>query len=170
MSEPLVIGIGNPDRGDDAVGPLIASRLIGCPCARVIVRNDDALALLEDWADAEAVILIDAAAANGLPGRIHRLQLAPQAADDRVLGKLTLPSTHAFGLAEAVALARALARLPGHLIVYAVEGQLFSAGAPVTSAVLAAVDATVDLIRQEIKQLSGPAIGTDGAGSKGVQG
>jgi hydrogenase maturation protease len=48
-------------------------------------------------------------------------------------------STHAFGVAEAVELARELGRLPGRLEVYAIEGADFSAGAELSAEVASAV-------------------------------
>ena len=37
----LVIGVGNPDRGDDGVGPAVASRVaaLGLPGVRVVRRS-----------------------------------------------------------------------------------------------------------------------------------
>ena len=48
-------------------------------------------------------------------------------------------STHAFGVADAVELARALGRLPGRLDVYAIEGASFAAGDRLSPAVERAV-------------------------------
>jgi hydrogenase maturation protease len=48
-------------------------------------------------------------------------------------------STHAFGLHEAIELARALHRLPRRVIVFAVEGRHFEAGATPSGEVEAAV-------------------------------
>ena len=49
-------------------------------------------------------------------------------------------STHAFGVADAVELARALGRLPGRLDVYAIEGASFTAGDSLSPEVERAVD------------------------------
>ena len=49
-------------------------------------------------------------------------------------------STHGFGLAEALELARALGQLPRRCIVYAIEGASFETGAPLSPEVAAAVD------------------------------
>ena len=47
----LVIGIGNPDCGDDAIGPLVARLLAGHvpPEVAIIERAGDMLGLIEDW-------------------------------------------------------------------------------------------------------------------------
>jgi hydrogenase maturation protease len=131
----LLIGFGNPDCGDDAAGPLVARLLAGRINVRVLERHGDALALIDEWRGAEALVLIDAAAPMGTPGRIHRVDIA--AAD--LPRDLSVGSTHAFGLPEAVALSRRLGTLPARAMVYAIEGVCFDPGAPVSPAVAEAV-------------------------------
>jgi len=135
----LVVGIGNPDRGDDGIGPRIAELLRDAvpPGVTVMCRSGDALALLQDWAGFDAVILVDAAAPAGQPGRVHRVDLAVEPLP-RDLG---LASTHAFGIAEAIALAAQLKSLPPRLVIYAVEAAAFTAGAGLSPAVAAAATA-----------------------------
>jgi hydrogenase maturation protease len=144
----LVLGIGHPDCGDDAIGPQVAAALAQTVPDGVTVqsRAGDMLALIEDWAGHESVLLIDAAAACGHPGRIYRVDLraAPLPQD------LAPASTHAFGLAAAVALAATLDRLPRRLVLLAVEGQVFTPGQAMSPAVSAAADAVIKLARDEI--------------------
>jgi hydrogenase maturation protease len=142
----LVIGFGNPDCGDDAAGPLVARRLAGRSAARVLERHGDALALLDEWQGAGTLILIDAAAPRGAPGRIHRLDIG--AAD--LPRDLAFGSTHAFGLPEAVALSRRLGTLPPRAIVHAIEGACFDAGAPVSPEVAAATEAVAARIEADL--------------------
>ncbi|MCA9797847.1 MAG: hydrogenase maturation protease, partial [Candidatus Eremiobacteraeota bacterium] len=68
----MVFGLGNPDRGDDGIGPLVADALRGKlpPGVEVHTRTGNLLTLVEDWEDADAVVCIDAAAPMGAPGRI----------------------------------------------------------------------------------------------------
>jgi hydrogenase maturation protease len=70
----LVVGAGNPDRGDDGIGPVVARQLARRLPADVTVltRSGDMLALVDDWAMFDAVFCIDAAAPIGVPGRVHR--------------------------------------------------------------------------------------------------
>lgn len=147
----LVAAIGNQDRGDDGLGPLVAARLAGRLPAGVDVmtRSGDMLALIEDWASADALVLVDAAAALTAPGRIHRIDLATS----ELPRELALASTHAFGLADAIALARAIGRAPAHIIVFAVEGARFEAGAPMTPEVAAAADTVAMRIVAEAASL-----------------
>jgi hydrogenase maturation protease len=147
----LVVGIGNPDRGDDGIGLLIVRQLVGyvAPDVTVIERSGDALALIDDWAGHDAVILVDAAASGAAPGSIHRIDLL----QDELAADLSLSSTHAFGVVDAIGLARALDKLPDRLIAYAVEGADFNPGASVSPEVAAAISAVVGRIAAELHQL-----------------
>ena len=151
MRKLLVIGLGNPDRGDDAVGAMIARSLAGRLPEGTTVREraGDMLSLIDDWSAFDAVICVDAAAPAGNPGRIHRLD----AAVDALEPDFAFASSHAYGLAEAVALARQLGLAPRDLIVYAVEGMSFDAGAPLTAPVAAALQPTADRVVEEAKRL-----------------
>jgi hydrogenase maturation protease len=149
----LVVGIGNPDRGDDGVGPTVARRLRGrVPSGvSIIERSGDVLALIEDWSGFSSVIVIDAVAPITKPGRVHRLDLS----------KTPLPvafaprSTHAFGLAETVELARSLSRLPQFIVAYLVEGEQFETGAPLSPAVGEAAEEAVERIIIELSAIPG---------------
>jgi hydrogenase maturation protease len=148
----LVVGIGNSDRGDDGVGPAVARRLCGrLPASvKILERSGDALALLNDWEGCSLAIVIDASSPMTEPGRIRRLDLT-----QNPLSLAFAPaSSHAFGLAETVELARSLRRLPPCLVAFLVEGEKFAAGAPLSPAVAKAVEAVVERILTEIFSLS----------------
>ena len=147
----LIVGLGNPERGDDASGAVVARSLRGRLPEIVAVREraGDMLALIDDWGDYDAVICIDAAAPAGEPGRIHRLDPAV----DTLETDFAFASSHAYGLAEAVALARQLDLAPRDLIIYAVEVLSFAAGAPRTAPVAAALGATLDRVNEEARRL-----------------
>src|SRR6478609_604315 len=101
---PRVIGVGNAWRRDDGTGPAVAAALGG-------ISTDDPSHLLDLWYGARRVIVVDAARSGAPAGTIHRFDAAePLPAG---LGH----STHAFGVADAVELARALGRLPPELTV-----------------------------------------------------
>ena len=147
----LVIGIGNPDRGDDGVGPAVVGRLRDQVASGVSVleRGRDALALLDDWEGFSTVILVDAVAPISEPGRVHRLDLA----QDPLPLNFAPRSTHAFGLAETVELARSLRKLPSSLSAYLVEGEQFETGAQLSPAIGKAVDEVAERILAEIAAL-----------------
>jgi len=125
----LILGVGNRWRGDDAAGLEVARRAGGEE------HEGDGSGLLERWAGAGAVIVVDAAAAGAPAGTIRRFD----ARAEPLPAELLRSSTHAFGVAEAVELARVLDRLPPRLTVYAIEGSRFVAGEALTPAVAAAV-------------------------------
>lgn len=131
MAHPLVIGIGNPDCGDDGIGPLVASRLQAGHGAHIMARRGEGLDLIEAWGDADPVVLIDAAASAGQPGQIHRYDLHECA----LSYEPPHASTHGFGLADAIELARALDQLPPRIVLYAVEGARFEPGSAMTAPV-----------------------------------
>ncbi len=147
----LVIGLGNPDRGDDGIGTRVVHDLVGTlpPDVTVLARRGDLLSLIEDWAGFDAVVCIDAAAPRGVPGRICRIDLNSA----ELPRDLTFTSSHALGLPEAIELARALALAPRQLIVYAVEGGSFEGGAPLAPAVAAAARVVADRVAAEVGRL-----------------
>lgn len=126
----VVIGIGNPDRGDDAAGLEVARllRRLLPDGAEVGEHVGDAAALLDRLDGAAAAFLVDACISGAPAGTVRRVDAVvtplPRWAGDA--------STHGFGLAEAIELARTLGRLPARCIVYAIEGQSFALGAPLS--------------------------------------
>jgi hydrogenase maturation protease len=137
QSLPLIIGIGNEYRGDDAVGLIVARRLKErlAGSFTVLEQSGDGAALMEAWQGAETVIIIDAVMSGAAPGTIHRFDASVQP-----LPKDTFRcSTHAFGVAEAIELSRALSELPQSLVVYGIEGKNFAAGVGLSSEVEKAV-------------------------------
>ena len=147
----LVIGLGNPDRGDDGIGPLAVKALSHRlpEGVRVLARSGDALALVEDWKGVDAVLVVDAAALISQPGRIHRID----AVRETLPRTLSASSTHDFGLAEAVDLARILDALPPQLILFAVEGLSFAPGGAMTPEVAAAAEAVAKSVLDELRLL-----------------
>ena len=144
----LVAGIGNPDRGDDGCGLAVVQRLRGRVPAmvRILQRSGDALALIEDWNGIPSVIVIDAVAPTSQPGRVHRLDLT----DSPLPIGFAPSSSHAFGVAETVELARSLGRLPRYLVAYLVEGEQFGTGAPLSLAVAQAVGDVAERVVNEV--------------------
>jgi hydrogenase maturation protease len=143
-----VIGLGNPDRGDDGAGRAVARWLAGRlpPGVEILERGGEAADLLACLEGAAAVYLVDASALAGAPGRVRRFDAAaaPLPAQSFAF------STHGLGLAEAVELARALGSLPPRCVVYAIEGRDFAPGAPLSPAVAAAVAEAGGLLTREI--------------------
>lgn len=131
----VVIGVGNPARGDDGAGVAAAERMDP--------RGLTATApfqLVELWEGSDDVVVIDAARSGGPPGTIHRFEVGSQALPTGILGG----GTHAFGVAEVVELARAMGRLPSRLTVYGIEVGGLSHGGALSPEVEAAVATVVE--------------------------
>jgi hydrogenase maturation protease len=144
----VLIGIGNPLRGDDAAGVAVAERLRAAAPAGITVVACDAepSRLIEAWEGADSVVLVDAVASGAGPGTLHRFDASAEPIEARALRS----STHAIGLAETIELARALGKLPPRVVVHGIEGASFEAGVPLTPAVEEAVGRLADLIVEEI--------------------
>ncbi|MGA8664299.1 MAG: hydrogenase maturation protease [Thermoplasmata archaeon] len=154
---PLVIGVGNRHRRDDALGLEAAARLGPrlADRARVVPFEGESTGLLELWDRVPLVVLVDAVPAQGHPGRIHRVE-----GDlvERLTGPTTT-STHGLSLGEAVRLGATLDQLPLRLVVFAVEAEDFSPGVGLTPAVARAVDPVSDAVLAEVGDPSRPMPG-----------
>jgi hydrogenase maturation protease len=148
-SAVLVIGVGNAFRGDDAVGLVVARRL-GQRGVPVREESGEGTALMEGWDGAAAVFVIDAVHSGAAPGAVHRLDAQARP----IPGQFFHYSTHAFGVAEAIELARALGRLPPRLVVYGVEGKSFAAGEGLSPEVEAAAAQVVERLWGELTDLA----------------
>jgi hydrogenase maturation protease len=145
-----VIGVGNAWRGDDAVGLLVARRLNEdrLPRVEVLECRGTVTAVREAWKDAAAVIVVDAVVSGGRPGAIYRFN-AHGAGVPAELSRS--PSSHGWGVAEALALGQVLQELPPWLIIYGIEGQNFGPGQEVSQEVAAAIPEAARRIRREIQ-------------------
>jgi hydrogenase maturation protease len=151
----LVIGIGNPYRGDDAVGLVVAQRVRERALSGVTVLEclGEGTTLMEAWNGADAVIVVDAVKAHTAPGSIYRLD----ARQKPIPADFFHYSTHAFSVAEAIELARALDQLPRWLVVYGIEGRDFGAGGEMSSEVAGAAQEVAERILKDIDTFSAAA-------------
>ena len=151
----VVIGVGNPYCGDDAVGHEVVRRLaqeLGeCEQVCLLLESGEGTRLLAAWQDAKTVILIDAVWSGAEPGTVHRLDTVTQS----IRGVWWRASTHTFGVAEAIALARILQELPARLLVYGIEGSSFAPGTGLSRAVANVVPEVVAQLRQDIAAFTG---------------
>jgi len=148
---PLIIGIGNDMRGDDAVGCEVARRLAKMASANwdVCHAEDEALALMEAWQEREAVIIVDATQAAGSPGKIQRL--------DPTIGPLNSimndVSSHGLGLGYSLELARSLGKMPVQCLLFVIEGIDFSTGADISPEVEKVIPKVINEIMQEAEKI-----------------
>jgi hydrogenase maturation protease len=146
----LVIGVGNDGRGDDAAGLVVVRRLAGRvgPSVSLVEAGPDLTSLLDAWQGASAVVVVDAMTSGAAPGTLRRFDAAWVPLPARAF---RATSSHAFGVAEIIELARALGRLPPRVVVYGIEVERMDAGAALTPAVEAGVRDAVCRVLDEVR-------------------
>ena len=138
-----IVGVGNAMRGDDAAGLTLIARLAERTLSARLYGNDGELSgLLECFRRHDTVVIVDAACCDMPAGSVIQIDALRETLDPQRLR----PSTHAFGLGEAIELARALDALPAQLEVFAIAGDCFDLGADLTPPVAAAVDELAERI------------------------
>jgi hydrogenase maturation protease len=149
MDEYLIVGIGTRYAGDDAAGLLVAESLQGRSADRaaVITHEGDGASLVESLLTSRSVVMIDAMDSGAEPGAVRRFNATAQPLPAHTLRH----STHAFGVGDAVELARVLQQLPPRVIVYGIEGRNFQAGDRLSPEVEAAVPGVVERVLEEMK-------------------
>src|ERR1035437_1465469 len=147
----VIIGVGNEYRSDDGAGIAVARRLRALfpTGVTILEESGEGAALIQAWQGAAWVMLVDAVRSGASPGTIHRLDARAASVPSGFFHY----STHAFSVAEAVELARALDQLPPHLVVYGIEGANFAAGVELSPAVEPAVEAVVQRLAKEARAL-----------------
>lgn len=149
MRPAVVIGVGNPYRRDDGIGPAVirALRARGCPGVTLVVSDGETAALIAMWDERRLAILVDAIRADpARPGRVHRLVVL----DPRAVRRAAV-SSHSMELGEAILLAAQLERLRDRMIVYGVEAADTDFGAGLSDPVNAALPGLVEDILPELR-------------------
>lgn len=151
MSDIVIIGVGNEFRSDDAVGILVVRELQRRhrEGLRILEADGEGASLIEAWAGAEHLMLIDAVTGPAPPGTILRVD----ASNARIPSHLFPGSSHTFGVPEAIELARQLNKLPRTTIVYGVVGELFDLGQGLSDKVLKSVPDLLQSIEDELNAL-----------------
>ena len=94
------------------------------------------------------MIVVDAVVSGGRPGAIYRFDAHSGGAPVQLSRS---PSSHGWGVAEALALGQLFQELPPYLIIYGIEGQNFGPGQEVSQEVEAAIPEAAGCIRREIQ-------------------
>jgi hydrogenase maturation protease len=137
--------LGSRYRGDDAAGPLVGD-LLRARGIDVLDCGDEPTRLIEPFAGLDLAVVVDAVRSEAEPGTVHRVE----ALDGALPRDLRLASSHAFGVAEAVDLARALGKAPRSVVVVGIEGRAFGMGDPVSPEVEAALERAAELVEAEL--------------------
>jgi len=147
----LIIGVGSPYRCDDSVGLAILKqlRLHELYNVHLMERSGEGSDIMDIWQSYNHVILVDAVQSGSDPGTIHRID----ANAEKVPTDFFHYSTHAFGVAEAVEMARTLDELPNHVIIYGIEGKDFEIGKQMTPEIETSAEKVVQQIMDDIHSI-----------------
>jgi hydrogenase maturation protease len=153
--DTLIVGLGNPLRGDDGVGVRVAQLLaatelpVGVEVVDGGTQGLELANLMEGW---QRVILVDAANLGQVQGQFLRFSLD----ETRLLDTHEPVSIHAAGLRDALLLAQALGVLPGEVIIYGVQPASLDWDTVLSPEVEAAVPEIAGCILDELAQVSLP--------------
>ena len=120
MTDTLILGLGNPLRGDDGVGPAVIDWLHehdlppGVSVWEGSVAGPDLTLTLAEY---RRVIVVDAADVGRSPGAWMRFR--PESV--RLKNGPSAVSLHTSGLADALALGTALGMLPDEIVIYGIQ-------------------------------------------------
>jgi len=151
----VVIGYGNPYRGDEAAGLVLAGIVPRYLPNFADIRSitADGTALLDAWRGADALILVDSVQSGSTPGTVHRFRNLKDLASG-----FRFASCHTFGLVEAVTLAATLRLIPARVIVYGIEAAQFDESAGLSNEVAEAVLRTASEIQTDFHALLNGAL------------
>lgn len=150
----LILGLGNPLRRDDGIGPRVIEELKARELPEGVRALDggtgglDILHLIEGW---ENVVAVDAADVDGGREQIAPGEYVRFTPDQAQLGESAQTfSFHHAGLAEVLALARALDRPLPAIVIFGVQPKDVGWGEGLSSEVEAGLPALVDAVLAEV--------------------
>ncbi len=146
----LVIGVGNRDRGDDAVGPVVCDLIESDDAGetrsdvRTLVLEGSVIDLAMHWRCDDRVVVVDATPPAGNPGAIS--VYAPLS--EHLEPPPTL-SSHAIDVGAAIEIAKALDRTPSELTVIGIEAADTQHGADLSADVAIAARKVAGRLRAD---------------------
>ncbi|MGY1938420.1 hydrogenase maturation protease [Nocardia gipuzkoensis] len=151
MTKPwaVVIGVGNDYRSDDGVGSAVALQIekLGIPGVLVSLSDGEPTTVVDIWAGMDLAVVIDAVRCEpSIPGRVRRSDI------DLLQHTGTVSSSHTLGIQDALPLGRALGRVPGRIVVIAVDAASLDLGVGLSEPVAAAVPHAVETVITELRR------------------
>ncbi len=147
MAEIIIVGIGNPYRGDDAAGWAVIDKLaakIGS-AIKLVKQQGDVAELIDFFVHFKSVYLVDAGSWDAPIGSWQRIDVLK----DPIPEETVQTSTHGFGAAQAISLARNLDQLPKKLIVYAINGGAYHISNELSGPVAKCIDSVAEAVLNE---------------------
>jgi len=147
-----VIGLGNPDLADEAVGIRVVRALGGrVPPDVVLLEDGDPVTMLKEWEKFSIVILVDTVRSGSALGTV-------QVFDGRHLPPLVragILSSHGFSMREIIGVGEALGTLSQTVRVVGIEGADFTGGLPPAQVMERSVAEAVKVVLEQIALVRG---------------
>ena len=148
----IIVGIGNPFRGDDGAGWAVIDGLqkkASGSSIKLVKQRGDIGDMLEIFEKYRRVYLVDACSSDELKGSWQRIDLHQEA----IPLESSQTSTHGFGISQAVALANNLGLLPEKLVLHLISGSSYSISNTLSPPVEKSVESVIEAILsdEEIK-------------------
>lgn len=134
----VVVGVGNPERGDDGAGCLVANWLCGAPGLRVIEAEEVPESFIGEIVAAgpDTVVLVDAVDLGAEPGSVAVVEK-----DEIAAG---LPTTHRMPLSLLMEVVRR--RTSADVLLLAIQPSTLAFGAPPSPEVAASARRVADML------------------------
>lgn len=151
-AKTLIVGFGNLLMGDDGAGIHLIQKMANhkLPAnAELLDGGVNSFAVMAQLHDATFCIFVDAMTGGGEPGDIYRLtgdQLEDQPGTQAL-------SVHDFSLVDSLRLAKQVGNLPP-VIIYGIEPASIDLGMEISPPVVAAVDAVISRIKEDLRSNS----------------
>jgi hydrogenase maturation protease len=147
-SSTLVLGVGNPFRRDDGVGPAVIARLQtenSLDGVDLLDGGIDGLALIDYMHGYEKVLIVDAVNMNAAPGEIH--MFSPQEAILSITSDAL--STHGFGVAEVIALMEKM-DIQVNMQILGIQAKDVTFGEGLSPEIAVRIDDVIELVKKEV--------------------
>lgn len=147
MSEPvLLVGFGNPWRGDDALGPRFVEEAQKrfSDAADCLLIEAEATTLLDRAEKYQTVILVDAVEGELPPGELVLLDLLSESLPKKLRGV----SSHTLDVLEVASLMKTLGRAPACLLLFGAQGKQYAPGTGLSIEVEHALTAILEEVRR----------------------
>lgn len=141
---PLIIGVGNDLRGDDALGIRVVQLLENehPDLGEYMTIQGDVSRVINYWGDRD-ILMVDAISSNYYePGMIHMVC----SVDDLIKDKQHQYSTHGLGITEALHMGQLIHSVPSSLLFIGVEGVQWKMGDPLSEK----VEHSIPIVKQRV--------------------
>jgi len=147
-----ILGVGNTLMGDDGLGVFVVEGLEAAvlgPNVKVITGDTAGMALLKYFLESDAVIVIDAMAAEAEPGAIFRFD-----PDEAGVMNLRTNNIHGMGVPHLITTARLKGADPEVVVLAVQVASVVPRDRELSPSVAAAVGRVRQLVAEEVRRIS----------------